>query len=261
MFDKIEIDTINHLLNEKFKQNSFLISAHQGTHGANIIPNTISAFTNAIKQNANIVELDIIKSTDGQFYVFHDGNELRLLGTKKNIKTMSSTEIEAFNLLNAGGLEKNEKVNKLEDVMVSLKGNCLINFDRCWDYWEEIIPIVIKHHMQNQIIFKSGCQKKYLELLQKASVPMMYMPIISSYEEFETVMGYHLNTVALELIINSEEHIFTSDEFISKCKGMGLHLWVNAITLADTMVLSALHDDNKSICESYENGWGWLINK
>lgn len=38
-----------------------------------------------------------------------------------------------------------------------------------------------------------------------------------------------------------------------------IKLWVNAITLDNKTILSGGHDDNKSILQNPNDGWGWLI--
>jgi glycerophosphoryl diester phosphodiesterase len=68
-----------------------LIAAHRGTSGGSIIFNTIPAYENALRHKADILELDAAMTTDGVFYAFHDGTEPLLLGSGRNIRTMTSS--------------------------------------------------------------------------------------------------------------------------------------------------------------------------
>lgn len=64
----------NSILEEKLLKNKLLIACHRGFYGANIIQNTIESSKLALKSGADIVEIDICKSKDGKYYIFHDGN-------------------------------------------------------------------------------------------------------------------------------------------------------------------------------------------
>ena len=57
------------------KEQGVLVAAHRGTSGGNIPPNTIAAFDLALKEGADILEMDLFKSLDGEIFVFHTGTE------------------------------------------------------------------------------------------------------------------------------------------------------------------------------------------
>lgn len=90
---------------------------------------------------------------------------------------------------------------------------------------------------------------------------MMFLPIVRTPEQIELVNRYHINTIGAEVIFETDDHLFASDEFIGKMHGAGKLLWVNALTLNDTTRLSGGHDDNTAILKSMEEGWGWLLDK
>ncbi len=82
-------ETRDEIFRRKEKK-KILIAAHQGTSGRTIIPNTIPAFENALKHGSDIIEVDAVRSTDGDFFAFHDGKEKVILGVDKNIRTMTT---------------------------------------------------------------------------------------------------------------------------------------------------------------------------
>ena len=73
---------------EKLHSNKFVILVHRGSHGGNIVENTSDAVKVSLLQHADIVETDISMSTDGDFFIFHDGGEARLLNESRNIRTV-----------------------------------------------------------------------------------------------------------------------------------------------------------------------------
>lgn len=262
MIGKKEFNSINNLLNQKLKEKGILIAVHRGSPGGNIIENTIPAYKAAIQQNGDILEIDVIKSTDGAFFTFHDGQEKRLLNENDNIKTMSSTKIEGLTYLNAIGHKTSYKVERLEDVLEVFKGDVLINIDRAWDVWPELLPKLDQHDMVNQIILKGPVVKEQLEILNSYKTKYMFMPIIHSLNEIDIVLGYqNINLIGMELIADSEQHPLFQDEVISLIKNNNLFVWANAINLDDDIILFANFDDNTSIIHNPDLGWGRLFDK
>ena len=70
----------NEYLHSRLKEQKVLLAAHRGTCGGNIIQNTIGAYENALLHGADIIEVDVVKSTDGQFFAFHNGQEKGVFG-------------------------------------------------------------------------------------------------------------------------------------------------------------------------------------
>ena len=60
----------NIYLFDRLKKQKVLLAAHRGTCGGNIIQNTIGAYENALLHGADIIEVDVVKSTDGKFLLF-----------------------------------------------------------------------------------------------------------------------------------------------------------------------------------------------
>ena len=52
-------------------KNRALIAAHRGASGGNIPCNTLAAYEIALRQGADIVEIDVAISAEGGHYVFH----------------------------------------------------------------------------------------------------------------------------------------------------------------------------------------------
>lgn len=238
-----------------------LIAAHRGTSGANIIQNTIAAYENALLHGADIIEVDVIQTTDGEFFVFHNGQEPGLVGTERDIRTMSSREVEALNFYNGMQEKVSERVNRLDDVLEHFKGRCLINIDRSWFYWSDVIKTLKRHGMDDQIILKSHAGERELKILEDSGSGLMYLPIVREERELERAEAFRVNAIGAEVIFETEDHPFAGDDFIGEMHRRGKKLWVNAITLNDTTKLTAGHDDNTAILEDMDKGWGWLADK
>ena len=193
--------------------------------------------------------------------MFHDGNEKRLLGVEQNIKTMTSREVDELHYINHNGCKTARKVDRLDQALECFKGRCLINLDRCWDYWDKVFELVLKYDMFDQILIKSAVKPEYLEYLESYPVPVMYFPIVYKPEEVHIVREYDVNLVGLELIFDNEDSSLLDETFLDSCMREGLFLWVNAITISDNHIYTAKRDDNCSILKDMDEGWGWLLDK
>lgn len=251
------------LLNEELQSENFLIAVHRGSSMGNIIENTLPAFYAAMQSGANILEMDVIRSTDGKFYLFHDGNERRLLGQEKNIREMDSMFIESLYYQNNIGQVVNYKVEKLENVLTSLKGSgLLLNLDRSWDDWDTLLSFLDQFDMADQIILKSPVNQSCLSILEQHPIKYPYMSIIKKLEEIDEVLTYqNINLTGLELIAKDRDSVFFRDDIICGIKEKGLFVWLNAIVLNDKDVLYAKYDDDQSIIKGPAYGWGKLVEK
>lgn len=251
------------LLNEKLGSKPFLIAVHRGSSMGNIIENTMPAFYAAMQSGADILEIDVIRSNDGKFYLFHDGNERRLLGQEKNIREMDSSFIDSLSYRNSIGQTVNYKVEKLDHALTTLKGtDVLLNLDRTWADWDTLLPFLDQFDMADQIILKSPVDQSCLSILEQHPIKYPYMPIIRKLDEIEDVLSYqNVNVTGVELIAKDEDSEFYQDHIIRGMKEKELFIWLNAIVLNDKDVLYAKLDDDQSIIKGPAYGWAKLVEK
>ncbi|WP_051254732.1 glycerophosphodiester phosphodiesterase family protein [Halobacillus kuroshimensis] len=262
MAGKKEYQHINGLLSRKLEEKQVLTAVHRGLPGGNIIENTIPAFQAALRLRSDALEIDVSRTADGDFYLFHDGEEKRLFGVDQNIREMTTEAVAAMTYYNSLSLPVSYRVESLDDGLRFLKGDTLLNIDRSWQDWAELLPLLDGYDMMDQLILKSPVHRDYLGQLQNHERKYMYMPIVQTVEELEVVMSSPgINLVGIELIADSEDHPLFDDAVIRRVHDAGLFVWANAITLDDEKILYAGLDDNTSLIHGPEHGWGRLIDK
>lgn len=57
-----------------------ILCAHRGVWGGNIPCNNTLAFDIALSHGADMIELDVTRSADGELFIFHPGKETRHIG-------------------------------------------------------------------------------------------------------------------------------------------------------------------------------------
>lgn len=251
--------TKNQPIKNLIGRNKILIAAHRGTCGGNVVQNTCMSYKNALLHGADMIEVDVSMTSDGVFYAFHNGEEPLELGVDRDIRTMTSKEVDQLYTLNSVRHVCRQKLEYLEEVLECFRGKCLINIDRSWFYWKEIIALLDRMDMKDQILLKSGVEEDLLRELEESGTEIMYMPIMKHPKEWDILKKYNINVAAAELIFTDLESEFLNPEFMGQLKEAGIAPWVNAITLDDDTILSGLLDDNNAIKIGYKETWGKLM--
>ncbi|OON99641.1 MAG: hypothetical protein ATN35_11615 [Epulopiscium sp. Nele67-Bin004] len=249
------------LIKQKLESNKILIAAHRGSYGGNIIQNSVAAYKAAIKQNADMIEIDVVSSKDGVLYGFHTNVE-SYIGLEKEVHTMTSEEIDNYNCTNVIGEKSGYSIPRFEAVLEEFREKCLINVDRAFidqELWEKTITVISNAKAHNYVLLKSPVKEKLLKYVAETDENIMFMPIMYKFDEINTVKQYNINVVAAELIFDSEDHELVSDTAMDYFKSNEILTWVNSIDLGERFNLSGGFTDTKAITESEDDNWGKLI--
>lgn len=247
--------------NRKERKYPFLV-AHRGVCCANVPCNTIAAYKIALAQGADVVEIDVSKTKDGKFYVFHPGMEPIFLRTDKRIPEMTAEELDSMFLVNQDGVATSYKVPTLESVLALLKDKVYINVDKFWSDIEGISDQIRKAGVEKQVIVKTGVDKPTLDKVKKYASDFMFVPLIWGKDEItESLASDGVNVIGAEILFGKEDDDCASDEYIEKMHKKGLLVWMNSIIYNERDVISAHHTDDISLTDSPEKGWGWMIDK
>ena len=87
-------------LQEKAKEN-ILVVAHRGASGGNIPCNTLAAYEIALKQGADMIEVDITNTIDNQLVLFHPGMEIPHLNMPVYIPLLQHNAVKKLRYVNA----------------------------------------------------------------------------------------------------------------------------------------------------------------
>ena len=156
-----------------------ILCAHRGIWGGNIPCNNMTAYDIAVREGADMVEIDVTKCADGELFIFHPGMEKRHLGMDVHIEQMTADEVRKLRLCNYDGAPTEIGLSTLDEVLEHLKGRCYINIDKFGDNPAEIIETVKRHDMKEQIILKCAPKKEQLAVIEKYAPDIQFLPVIS----------------------------------------------------------------------------------
>ncbi|MBI5042800.1 MAG: glycerophosphodiester phosphodiesterase [Nitrospirae bacterium] len=146
--------------------------AHRGSSG-NAPENTLSAFRLAIKQRADMIELDVHQTRDSHIIVLHDEYLKTGILKKRLIKDMTLKEIR----------EINKNIPTLKDVLKLIKGKIKLNIEikHGSGYYPDIERNVYKllkkeRMLLNTIIssFDIDCLKKLRKISDDITIGFLY---------------------------------------------------------------------------------------
>lgn len=243
-----------------FSNDTVQVAAHRGTAGANIPCNTIPAFDIALKGGASILEMDLFKSADGEIFIFHTGKEPYQLNKDIDLTQLNSNEIRQLSLINVDFNATHWGINTFDEVLEHFKGRCILNLDRIGTCIPDVIKVVERHNMREQILLKHEPIPGILKIIEELAHDYMFMPIYMEEDTAsEMIERMNINYIGAELVFKTEQSPVVQPEYIEKMKRNGKTLWGNAVLYNYMIPLSAGHTDDVSLIETPDKGWGWLI--
>ena len=238
------------------------LAAHRGVCGANIPCNSIAAYKIALDSGAEVVEIDVSKSKDGEYFIFHPGMERKFIGAGISLPDMTAEEIKALRLLNSDGVPTSYPLPTLAEALALLKDKAYINVDKFWNDVEGISAAIRRAGVEKQVIVKTYTDGESLERVAKYAPDFMFMPMVNKVDEVtDSLIARGVNIIGTEILFDSESDPVISREYIDRMHERGLLIWTNAIVYNEKAVISAYHTDDISLTDSPERGWGWLCDR
>ena len=241
------------------KEKKVLLVAHRGVCGGNIPCNSLQAFRAAINQGADIVELDVDRSADGELFIQHPGMERVHLRIPHSIRNYNSAEVQEFRLSNCDLAPTEWSIVRLEEALELLRGKCIVNINKFWENPKAIAKLVRRLKMEDQILIKTENRPEYLNDVETYAPDIPYMTIANTEDTtHEAMMKRSINYVGTEVLFETEDAPVASAEYLNQMHHDGKIVWSNAIVCNYRAVLSAHHNDDISLTEDPAKGWGWL---
>lgn len=247
--------------NRKTNKLPFL-AAHRGVCGSNIPPNTLLAYQIALDCGADVVEIDVSKSKDGKYFVFHPGMEPRYIGCGKYLWELTAKEIEKLPLLNCDGAPTHYRIPSLQDVFALLKGKAYINVDKFWTDIPGITDEIRKAGVEKQVIVKTYTDEQSLSAVETYAPDFMFMPMVRKTDNTtESLLLRNLHFIGNEVLFETERDEVIQEKYIADLHAKGLLVWLNSILYNEADIVSAGHTDDISLEKGGRCGWGWLADR
>jgi glycerophosphoryl diester phosphodiesterase len=249
---------INNFENEN---GSVMIVAHRANIVDTLPENSIESVLMCIKNQIDIVEIDIQKTKDNVLVVLHDETLDRMTNGTGKVSNITLEELKKLKLRQTSyGKVTIYTVPTLEEVFLACRGKIMINVDKAFWWLDEVNNLAEQYNMSRQIIVKSYENKQKIDTQLGECPAVFFMPIISesNYNNLEILPSYLSKKNlclpdAYELIFDQKDDELANLEFMEELSKYGGRVWVN--TLSDG--LCGGFSDNKNP----EANWDTLIKK
>lgn len=236
-----------------------LVVAHRGDW-RNAPENSIQSLENVIRKGIDVYELDLKRSKDGHLILMHDRTIDRTVNAKGKPEDYTLAELKGMKLRNGLGRATPHQIPTFEEFLLQSKDRILVDVDKGFDYFLDVIKLVQKLGMENQVIINVDAGNTLQAVEQKfGSIPanIILMPIINlnkaDYKKQIDSYRSRKNTV-FQPVFKEENNEALA--YIKQVQTEGYHIWLNALWPS----LNAGHDDDTAVeLNKKDETWGWLI--
>jgi len=239
------------------------VASHRGKFSSSVMENTALAFSLAIGEGADMVELDIARTKDGQLVGHHDKKLTRLFHIDQPIADCTWEELRELPLYNYVGEVCAEGLDTLSDILDSLRGKTMVALDRCWDYWDPVYALLREKEMVGQAVFKFYVENEKACRFVSEHRDCLFVPMVKDPGTLGTVERLREMAAipSLEILPEAPSDPIFRREVFDWLHERGVKVWCNSLSLARRLVYGGGYDDLLSIRHGGDEGWGVLAGK
>jgi glycerophosphoryl diester phosphodiesterase len=133
-------------------KHKFIVAAHRGDHV--IYPeNTLAAYEEAIKNEADYVEIDLRTTKDGELVSMHDGTINRMTNGKGNLKDFTLDELEQLKVKSKDTTDKTVyRIPTFKQILTACKNRINIYLDFKAADPEQAYQVIKQYGMEKQVL-------------------------------------------------------------------------------------------------------------
>lgn len=251
--------TIIQHFNQAEQANKPLVVAHRGDW-RHAPENSLQGLENVIAMGVDVYELDLKQTKDSVLLLMHDETLDRSSTGKGKPQDFTLAELSSVRLKNGLGRATTHQIPTFEAFLLQAKGRIMIDVDKGYPYFKQVVSLVQKHQMENQVIINIDKGLTLADVLQQqGAIPsnIILMPIIDldkpNYEAYFQSYLARKNTVFQPIFKTVDKQALAG---LMQLKKQGYNIWLNALWPS----LNAGHDDDTAVEENKKTAtWGWLM--
>ena len=227
--------------------------------------NSLAAMEGAIAMGVDMVEIDVQRTSDGVLVCCHDNSVDRTTTGKGKVRELTADYISTLNLKRNGAVTEHT-MPTLAEALDLCKDRVLINIDKGYNYYDQILQMLVERDMVEQVLIKSSNNAAVIaEKFAPYSRNMLYMPVINYTAKgwgkhaqiFESYISSQLPVVAYEICWDGE--LKGERKIFNRVLKSGARLWVN--TLWDSICGGKRHgfEDDRALNGNESKIYGRLL--
>ncbi|MFC3998942.1 glycerophosphodiester phosphodiesterase family protein [Nocardiopsis sediminis] len=176
-FDRIQQSLLDHSPNAPL-----MIAAHRG-QWRDAPENSLAAIDGAIRDGAEIVEIDVQRTADGHLVLMHDETVDRTTDGTGKVSDLTLAQIRELRLKEHMGGEEAELtdagVPTFEEAMLAVRGRALVNLDKGWAIRDDMYRVLEDTGTVDHALFKGSPTVQEAADFMATDPEILYMHIIN----------------------------------------------------------------------------------
>lgn len=247
-FQQIKDQLQNHSPSAKL-----LMAAHRG-QWRDAPENSLAAIDKAIKDGAEIVEIDVQLTKDGVPVLMHDATVDRTTNGSGKVSDLTLAQIQDLRLQEGLGGDDaavtGHTVPTLEEAMAVVKDRAMVNLDKGWAYRAHILEVLQETGTVDHGIFKGSPTVPEAEEFMAQHEDILYMHIVNDATAQEAFAFEGRQPVAVEVVFDKATDPQAQPGYLDRLAGQS-RVWVNTMWGS----LAADNTDEASLRLDPELGW------
>lgn len=242
-----------------------LIACHRAGYlsedGKHLPENSLPAIRESIHRGAEILEIDLALTSDGELVLMHDPKLDRTTTGKGPVAAHTLAEIKDLRLRDPDGKVSEERVPTFRETMELVKGQVMVNLDKLnvtdRKKMDAAMKVMRETGTVDHAIFKgSASPQAVAKALKRYPEKLDYMPVVANTSATEVIAILDaLKPEAIEIVFKQEDSGMLSPEALATAKRHGTRIWINSLWAS----LNAGHDDAKALAGDPAGSWGWIL--
>ena len=230
-----------------------IVVAHRGDW-RNAPENSLQAIKNCIKMGADMVEIDIRKTKDGQLVLMHDETVDRTTNGTGYVKKMTLAELKQLRLVDGLGVETAHQIPTLKEALLLAKGKILVNLDKSYKIFDKCFEVMEQTGTLDQVVIKGVKTRQEVESEFGEYLNQVYfMPIVRLPDSKARLIvdDYLENQLPVAFEFTVPQDTIGLIEYFDDIRDKGASVWVNALWEHHNVG----HDDEKAAQDPEVYNW------
>lgn len=208
-----------------------LLAAHRADW-RNYPENSLPAIEGSIALGLEMAEIDLQRTKDGELVLMHDVTLDRTTTGRGKVADFTLAEIRTLQLRDGLGSPTRFGVPTLREALVVAAGRILLNLDKGYRFFHEVLPILEETGTTRQVLLKGpGTVTEMRAANRDLLAKVAYMPVASFKKPgaaaFIRDWVREAKPCAIEMVY--EEWTPEVAEAFALCRENGVRIWVNTL--------------------------------
>ncbi|MEV4627730.1 glycerophosphodiester phosphodiesterase family protein [Micromonospora sp. NPDC049523] len=235
-----------------------MVVAHRG-YWRGAPENSIDAIRLAVDKGAQVVEIDVQRTADGQLVLMHDTSVNRTTNGTGEVANLTLAQVRALKLrAGLGGAQApltEEQVPTLAEALNAVKGRAMVNLDKGWAFRDQEYDLLVSTGTLDHAIFKGSAPVAEVEQFLAKDPRILYSHVVDDGNAASIGTFTGRPPASYELIFDRLTDPQIQPAAVAKAR-KNARIWVNTMWYG----LAAGYTDEASLVDA-DRGWAAVVDR